>query len=71
MVARLQEILAFEAAKHFQSSAPIVIFKEYLKEITSVIDWEDEFIEEVYKIYLDEVTETGDALTQNINADDK
>lgn len=67
IVTRLQEILANEASRHFENTPLRTDFRAYLVKITKVVDWEDEFIDEVYQIYLDKISETGNILTRNIS----
>jgi hypothetical protein len=68
IVLRLQEILASEAAKHFHDVKVLdADFKAYLVELTKVVDWEDEFIEEVHNLYLQKITDTGNNLSQKLS----
>ncbi|MGZ5242427.1 MAG: hypothetical protein ACXWDO_05390 [Bacteroidia bacterium] len=67
IVERLQEILANEASKHFNTTPLCADFKAYLVKITKVVDWDDEFIEEVYQIYLQKITATGQSLSNNMS----
>jgi hypothetical protein len=59
-VENLQEILAKEAAGYFEArKVDKMQFQQYISELTSVDDWDDDFIETCYNIYLDKINVAG------------
>ncbi len=67
VVRRLQEILAREAATHFPSTVIQADVADYIKHLTQVVDWEDDFLSDVYDLYLRKITDTGKQLSDNFS----
>ncbi|RYD71059.1 MAG: hypothetical protein EOP53_24315 [Sphingobacteriales bacterium] len=67
VVKRLQEVLAQEAVSYF----PEIVIREemaaYIKTLTKVVDWEEDFLADVYDLYLRKVNETGQQLCNNLS----
>ena len=66
VVKRLQEVLAREAASTYPDTVLQEEIASYIRQLTQVIDWEEDFLANVYELYLRKITETGNKLCDNI-----
>jgi hypothetical protein len=63
-VDNLQGILVNEAAEHFEcAKIDKPEFRKYVENLTTVYDWDEDFIETAYSMYLQKVNIGGVELT--------
>lgn len=67
VVKRLQEVLAKEAATHFPNTVLKEDLAAYIKNLTQVVDWEEDFLSDVYDLYLRKVSQAGQQLCDKIS----
>jgi hypothetical protein len=66
-VEKLQEILAREAQVYFEAREIARFeFEAYVKSLTSVHDWDEDFLEECYNKYMEKVNSAGAELTDKM-----